>query len=64
MALTTHQADIPIHIQVSLPLTPMSSMHFFLARTITSLQKFSFALPLYLILHMVVTYCHLWLYTA
>jgi hypothetical protein len=28
VALITHQADVPIHIKASLPLTLMSSMHF------------------------------------
>jgi hypothetical protein len=29
MALIMHQTDVPIHIQASLPVTPMSSMHSF-----------------------------------
>jgi hypothetical protein len=59
MALIMHQPHVPIHIQASLPLTPMLSMHFFWARTITSLQNVLFTLSFCLILDMVVIYCHL-----
>jgi hypothetical protein len=40
-AFITHQADVPIHIQASRPLTPMSSMRF-LGVNCYILQKFSF----------------------
>jgi hypothetical protein len=61
-ALMTHQANIPIHIQTSLCLTPVSSMHFFWAQIFAKYVVSS--VSLYWLLHMVVIYCHLQLYTA
>jgi hypothetical protein len=42
VTLIMHQTDVPMHIQASLPLTPMSSVHFFGPELLHLCKKFSF----------------------
>jgi hypothetical protein len=51
VSLTTHQADVAIHIQASLSLTPISSMHFFLGPNYYIFAKFLFWNSLFNILY-------------
>jgi Na+-driven multidrug efflux pump len=58
VALITHQPDLPLHIQASLPLTPMSSMHFLGPEVLRLCKKFLSALSFCVILRMVFTALH------